>query len=297
MIFRNTQKWRVKHACIASLDFVNLKTFVREYTIKKSVKIFLGAKDQKLVKKDIQRSVKNTKLTKDANLEANVPTNIQMPKVLANVLETKIEALESLVNKMGQKIIKLEGELKDIKHVQTISDSIIEKDSIVNEANLTNQADLAVKDKEENNTEENKKEMLTEANKETTKNNKPHFKCDACGATFKNKSTIKKHYSSKHEEQYCKVCNVRFKTSIEVLQHVAKDHSENIPANISVKEKEKHIEEQEEDIAEDKDSFDRSTKFKCFKCKEIVSLDDKFNDDIQEDQMCKLCTMFQAYGN
>ena len=90
---------------------------------------------------------------------------------------------------------------------------------------------------------------------------------------------------------------MRFKTSIEVLQHVAKDHSENIPANISVKEKEKHIEEQEEDIAEDKGSFDRSTKFKCFKCKEIVSLHDKFNDDIQEDQMCKLCTMFQAYGN
>ena len=77
LIFRNTRKWRVKHACIASLDFVNLKTFVREYTIKKSVKIFLGAKDQKLAKKDIQRSVKNTKLTKDANLEANVPTNIQ----------------------------------------------------------------------------------------------------------------------------------------------------------------------------------------------------------------------------
>ena len=139
--------------------------------------------------------------------------------------------------------------------------------------------------------------MLTEANKETKKNNKPNYKCDACGAMFKNKSTMKKHYTSKHEEQYCKFCNVRFKTSIEVLQHVAKDHSENIPANIYVKEKEKHIEEQEEDIAEDKDSFDRSTKFKCFKCKEIVSLDDKFNDDIQEDQMCKLCTMFQAYGN
>ena len=55
-----------------------------------------------------------------------------MPNVLANVLETKIEALESLVNEMGQKIIKLEGELKDIKNVQTISDSIIEKDFIVN---------------------------------------------------------------------------------------------------------------------------------------------------------------------
>ena len=90
---------------------------------------------------------------------------------------------------------------------------------------------------------------------------------------------------------------MRCKTSIEVLQHVAKDHSENISANISVKEKEKHIEEQEEDIAEDKDSFDGLSKFKCFKTKEIVSLDDKFNDDTQEDQMCKLCTMLPAHGN
>ena len=54
-----------------------------------------------------------------------------MPKVLANDLETKIEALESLVNEMGQKIMKLEGELRDIKHVQTKSDSTIEKISLV----------------------------------------------------------------------------------------------------------------------------------------------------------------------
>ena len=33
------------------------------------------------------------------------------------------------------------------------------------------------------------------------------------------------------------------------------------------------------------------------KDKEIVSIDDKFNDDLQEDQMCKLCTMTQAYGS
>ena len=27
----------------------------------------------------------------------------------------------------------------------------------------------------------------------------------------------------------------------------------------------------------------------------IVSLDDKVNDDLKEDQMCKLCTKFAAY--
>ena len=48
-----------------------------------------------------------------------------MPKVLANYFQIKIEATELLVNKMGQKIIKLEGELKDIKHVQIKSDSTI----------------------------------------------------------------------------------------------------------------------------------------------------------------------------
>ena len=34
--------------------------------------------------------------------------------------------------------------------------------------------------------------------------------------------------------------------------------------------------------------------FKCFQCKDIVSLEDKFNDDLKEDQMCKLFTMTEA---
>ena len=55
------------------------------------------------------------------------------------------------------------------------------------------------------------------------------------------------------------------------------------------------LEQYEEDIPED--NFNTSTNFKCFKFKEIVSIDDKFNDDLQEDQMCKLYTMTQAYGS
>ena len=104
-------------------------------------------------------------------------------------------------------------------------------------------------------------------------------------------------YYSKHEEQSCKVCGLRFETSLEVLQHVAKEHSENIIGNISVKEKEKLVEENEVDETEFKDNFDKSTTFRCFKCKDIVSLEDKFNDDLEENQMCKLCTMFEAYGD
>ena len=85
-----------------------------------------------------------------------------------------------------------------------------------------------------------------------------------------------------------------FKSSMEVLQHVAKEHSDNIIANISVKEKEQQMYLYEEDIPED--NINISTHFKCFQCKEIVSIDEKFNDDLQNNQMCKLCTMTQAYG-
>ena len=79
---------------------------------------------------------------------------------------------------------------------------------------------------------------------------------------------------------------------MEVLHHLAKEHSQNIIANISVKEKEKQVEENEVDDTEF-DNFDKSTKFRCFKCKDIISLENKF---IDEDQMCKLCTMTAAYG-
>ena len=76
---------------------------------------------------------------------------------------------------------------------------------------------------------------------------------------------------------------------------MAKEHSQNIIPNIFVKEKEKQAEENELDDTESKDNFDQSTKFRCFKCKDIVLLEDKFNYDLEEDQMCKLCTMTEDY--
>ena len=51
----------------------------------------------------------------------------------------------------------------------------------------------------------------------------------------------------------------------------------------------------EEDTSENEDNIDHSIQFKCHKCKQIVSLNDKFNDDLQKEQMCKLCTMTEAY--
>ena len=86
---------------------------------------------------------------------------------------------------------------------------------------------------------------------------------------------------------------------MEVLQHVAEEHSNNIKEISSKNPKEnKHSinSDVNKDNSEERNNFDSSSKFKCFNCKEIVSLDDKFNDDLEEDQMCKLCTMFQAYG-
>ena len=99
-----------------------------------------------------------------------------------------------------------------------------------------------------------------------------------------------------NENENCKVCHVTFTNSMEVLQHVAKEHSKDIIPNISVKEKEQQVDQHEEDISEKKDIIDVLTQFKCFKCREVVSLNNKFNDDLHDEQMCKLCTMIEAYG-
>ena len=52
----------------------------------------------------------------------------------------------------------------------------------------------------------------------------------------------------------------------------------------------------EEDTSEYEDNIDHSIQFKCHKCKEIVSLSNKFNDDLQKEQIGNLCTMTEAYG-
>ena len=80
--------------------------------------------------------------------------------------------------------------------------------------------------------------------------------------------------------------------TMEVLQHLAKD----IIPNISVKDKEQQIDQHEENIYENKDFIDVLTQLKGFKCREVVSLTKKFNVDLQDGYMCKLCTMTEALG-
>ena len=75
----------------------------------------------------------------------------------------------------------------------------------------------------------------------------------------------------------------------DVLKHTASEHC------IDIKDGEKG-KEAAQSLSEEKDNVDVTTKFKCFKCKNIVSIEDKFNDTLEKDQMCKLCTMIQAYG-
>ena len=60
------------------------------------------------------------------------------------------------------------------------------------------------------------------------------------------------------------------------------EYSKNVIENISVKEKEQITTENEEEISEYKDNIEFSIQLKCHKCKEIVSPNNKFNDDLQK---------------
>ena len=82
------------------------------------------------------------------------------------------------------------------------------------------------------------------------------LKCDMCEYRCKKKDTLKKHMNTKHNE----------------------------PRVRDLKKSDKE------------DDFDKSTKFRCYECKEVVSLHDKFNEDVKENQMCELCTMTAEYG-
>ena len=60
------------------------------------------------------------------------------------------------------------------------------------------------------------------------------------------------------------------------------EYSKNVIENISVKEKEQITTENREEISEYEDNIEFSIQLKCPKCKEIVSPNNKFNDDLQK---------------
>ena len=119
------------------------------------------------------------------------------------------------------------------------------------------------------------------------------FKCDMCEFSCKKRNMLNKHMNSKHNDHICKTCHKVFPNSMDALMYTAKDHSDNI---IEDTPKINSVIVKDKDICEYKEHMDKSKKFKCAECKEIVSHNDKFNENLKENQMCKLCTMTAEYG-
>ena len=86
---------------------------------------------------------------------------------------------------------------------------------------------------------------------------------------------------------------------IKVFQHVAKENSKSIKEVSSRKPKENKdnvSNDLTKELSDVQVDFDGSSKFKCYKCKEVVSLDNMFNDDLKEEQKCNICKIISAYG-
>ena len=82
-IFRKLSKWR-KSACTVNLDTANSEIGVTEDIILKCARILKHVNQQKLVKNDIQKAVRNTIPTKVVDLEVNVQTKMFINPVSAS---------------------------------------------------------------------------------------------------------------------------------------------------------------------------------------------------------------------
>ena len=74
---------------------------------------------------------------------------------------------------------------------------------------------------------------------------------------------------------------------MELLQHVAKEHSQNIIANICVRERKNKLKIKSLITLNSKTTLTNQTNSGVSNVR--LSLEDTFNDDFEEDPMCKLC--------
>ena len=211
-----------------------------------------------------------------------------------------MDILEKIIQELTKKFFEVEKELKDVKEKVTLYEVIVNSNvcehvteekstkSVNHEKDpdLEGEEAIAQKPKEKESSE-------SEVNVKSIEKNQNHeLKCEMCKYSCKKDSAMKKHMKTKHMEQKCKICEMVFPTSMDALKHTASEHCKHIKVNESVKNPAIRTNM----ISEEMDNFDITTKFRCYKCKNIVQLDDKFNESLEEDQMCKLCTMLQAYG-
>ena len=177
-------------ACITNMDIVSLEMVAKEHTTKKVVVILLSARGQDFGTKDSQKSVKKYNTDRGCKYGSDCANQYSRESIKAsyNDFKKEVELLETLVIEMGNKMINLETEIKDIKSSKnnmitnrTSVYTVKKYEEIKDENKGENKPDQGVK---EPIVSENRKEHMMET-RETPKLVKSCFKCDVCGASFK----------------------------------------------------------------------------------------------------------------
>ena len=177
------------------MDIVSLKMESRGPITKKIVLVLKGAKGQRHPK-----TCKRYTCDKGCQFGSDCAYKhtIKSIKSQDNKMAKKVELLETVVIVMGNNILKLEAEIKNIKSSKSKSipsdenESIVKKDEETKDkTQLHNKPDQSVQDPT---VTENKKEILNETVGETPKLVQSCFKCQVCGASFKKEVTLKTLY-------------------------------------------------------------------------------------------------------
>ena len=87
-----------------------------------------------------------------------------------------------------------------------------------------------------------------------------------------------------NDQGFLTCCYEHSKSIKEVSSRKPKENKDNVSNDLT------------KELSDVQGDFDGSSKFKCYKCKEVVSLDNMFNDDLKEEQKCNICKIISAYG-